>query len=201
MKEDRLITAVGVLTVILGVLMMSVGRFIMGGIALLLAFAIFLNRGGGKFNDRSIYEKIVTTDMTVDELYGLINDMDTPLGKPWIAEHKGFAGDSIVFGPSRFKDCIVISRKKNYLDIKHITLLDNIIRRPEDEHRFKDLISAADVEVTPERYSKFASLKLASVMLIKHLQDQWVLRGQQHLFLLHPHLVLFPHLHHLDLQP
>ena len=54
MKEDKAITAVGVLAVILSLLMMSVGRFIMGGITLLLAFGIFWNRGGGKRNDRSI---------------------------------------------------------------------------------------------------------------------------------------------------
>jgi hypothetical protein len=107
--------------------------------------------------------------MSVDELFEKIKELDTPLGRPWIAEHKGFEGKSIVFGPSRFKDCIVISRKRNYLDIKHITLLDNIIRKPEDEYRFEDLISASEVEVTPERYSVFAGFKLASVMLLKHL--------------------------------
>jgi hypothetical protein len=169
MKEDRLITAVGVMAALMSILMMSVGRFIMGGIIMLLAFGIFWNRGGGKFNDRSLYEKIVKTDMTIAELYEKIRDIETPLGKAWIAEHKGFSGDSIVFGPSQFKDCIVISRKRNYLDIKHITLLDNIKRKPEDEYRFRDLISASEVDVTPERYAVFAGLKLISVILLKHL--------------------------------
>ena len=171
MKEDRLITAVGALAALMGILMMSVGRFIMGGIVLLISFAIFWNRGGGRFNDRSIYEKIIKTDLGIDELFGLLKDMETPLGRAWIAEHKGFPGESIVFGPGRFKDCIVISRKKDKLDIKHITLLDNIIRKSEDEYRFRDLISASEVEVTPERYSVFASFKLASVMLITHLTE------------------------------
>ena len=69
MKEDRLITIIGALTALTGFLMLSVGRFIMGGIVLLIAFAIFLNRGGGKFNDRSIYEKVVKTDMDIRDLY------------------------------------------------------------------------------------------------------------------------------------
>ena len=43
MKEDKAITAVGVLAVIMSLLMMSVGRFIMGGITLLIAFGIFWN--------------------------------------------------------------------------------------------------------------------------------------------------------------
>ena len=169
MKEDRLITVIGVLTIVIGVLMLSVGRFIMGGIVLLIAFAIFLNRGGGKFNDRSIYEKVIKTDLEIGELYDRIKDIDTPLGKAWIAEHRGFPGDSIVYGPSRFKDCIVISKKKGTIDIKHVTKLENIIRKAEDEYRFADIMDTAGVEVTPERYSSFASLKLATVMLIRHL--------------------------------
>ena len=171
MKQDRAMTAVGVLTAILALLMISVGRFIMGGIILLLAFAIFWNRGGGDFNDRSIYEKVIKTDLGIDELFEKIKDIDTPFGKPWIAVHKGFEGDSIVFGPGKFKDCVIISRMKNKLDVKHITILDNIIRKEEDEYRFSDLVNSAEAEVTPERYAIFAGFKLASVMLVKHLAE------------------------------
>ncbi|MBQ6150521.1 MAG: hypothetical protein IJJ03_02580 [Mogibacterium sp.] len=171
MKEDKAITAVGVLAVILSLLMMSVGRFIMGGITLLLAFGIFWNRGGGKRNDRSIYEKIVKTDMSIAELYEKLRDLDTPLGKPWIAEYKGFSGDSIVFGPCSFKDCVVISRGKNFIDVKHVTRLENIIRKEEDEYRFENLVNPQEAEVTPERYAVFAGFKLASVMLVKHLAE------------------------------
>ena len=95
--------------------------------------------------------------------------MDTPLGKAWIAGHKGFEGDSIVFGPNAFKDCVVISRAKKYISVKHITLVDNIIRGPEDEYRFSGFINSEDTEVTPKRYSIFASFKIASVMMIRHL--------------------------------
>ena len=170
-KEDRLITIIGVLTALMGVLMLSVGRFIMGGIILLIAFAIFLNRGGGKFNDRSLYEKIVKTDMEIGELYEKIKDIDTPLGKAWIAQHKGFPGDSIVFGPSRFRDCIVISKKKGSIDLKHITMLDNIIRKEEDEYRFEGVIGKSEPDVTPEKYSAFASIRLISVVLLRHLYE------------------------------
>ena len=171
MKQDRAMTAVGVLTAILALLMISVGKFIMGGIIALLAFAIFWTRGGGKFNDRSIYEKVVRTDIGMDELFEKLKDVDTPFGKPWIAGHKGFPGDSIVFGPGKFKDCVVISRVKDRLSIKHITLIENIIRGEEDEYRFSDLINTAEAEVTPERYAIFAGFKLAAVMLVKHLTE------------------------------
>lgn len=171
MKEDRAMTMLGILAGISGLLACSVGKWIMGGIILLISFAIFYNRGGGRFNDRSVYEKIVKTDLTIDELYGRIKDMDTPLGRAWIAGHKGFEGDSIVFGPDRYKDCVVISHKKNYLDVKHITLVANIIRGAEDEYRFSDFIDAGNTEVTPKRYSSFAALKLASLMMIRDLMQ------------------------------
>ncbi len=171
MKEDKAITAVGILTIVLGLLMMSVGRFIMGGITLLVAFGIFWNRGGGTRNDRSIYEKNIKTDLSIAEIYERIKDLDTPLGKPWIAEHKGFSGNSIVFGPCSFKDCVVISQGKNYIDVKHITNLANIIRREEDEYRFENLVDTNEAEVTPGRYAVFAGFKLASVMLVKHLAE------------------------------
>ncbi|MBR0308717.1 MAG: hypothetical protein IJH92_07475 [Mogibacterium sp.] len=169
MKEDRLITTVGVLAVVLALMSMSVGKYIMGGIIMLVAFGIFWNRGGGKFNDRSIYEKIVKSDLTIDELYEKLKDVDTPFGKAWKAEHKGFSGESIVFGPGRFKDCVIISRDRGKIDIKHITKIDNIVRSSDQEYRFSDLIDSAGTEVTPERYSVFAGFKLASVMLVKHL--------------------------------
>ena len=171
MKQDRAITALGVLTVILALLMMSVGKFIMGGIIALLAFGIFWTRGGGKFNDRSIYEKVIRTDLGIDELFEKIKDVDTPFGKPWIAGCKGYEGDSIVFGPGRFKDCVIISRGGKNIVIRHMTLTDNIIRNEEDEYRFSELINAAEADVTPERYAIFAGFKLASVMLVKHLME------------------------------
>ena len=161
---------VGILAAVSGLMAISVGKFIMGGIILLLSFGIFWNRGGGKFNDRSVYEKVIRTDLTIEELYGRIGDMDTPLGKAWIAEHKGFPGASIVFGPNRYKDTIVISRKKNIIDVKHITLVDNIIRSEADEYRFRDFVSVSETEVTPERYAEFAGLKMGCIIMISELQ-------------------------------
>ena len=171
MKADRVVTAIGILAVIMALLMMSVGKFIFGAVILLMAFAVFWNRGGGKFNDRSNYEKIIKCDLSIAEIYERIKDVETPLGRAWIAEHKGFSGDSIVFGPSVFKDAVVISRKKNYIDVKHITQLDNIIRSGKDESRFTDFADPKELEVTPERYSLFAAFKLISVMLVKHLTE------------------------------
>ena len=171
MKQDRAMTLAGILAAICGLLAMSVGKFILGGIIFLMSFGIFWNRGGGKFNDRSVYEKVIKTDLTIAQLYSRIKDMDTPLGRAWIAEHKGYSGDSIIFGPDKYKDCIVISRKNNILDVKHITLLDNIIREQKDEYRFADFVDPSETEVTPARYSEFAGLKMACVMMIRSLRS------------------------------
>lgn len=171
MKADRAQTLVGILAIVCGLLAFSTGRWIMGGIIILLAFGMFWNRGGGSINDRSVYENEVRTSLTIAELYDRLRDMDTPLGRAWIGEHKGYPGDSIIFGPGPFKDMVVISKKSDKLNIKHITLTDNIMRSDADEHRFDGLISTADTDVTPERYSKFAAYKLAAVMMIRHLRE------------------------------
>lgn len=171
MKADRLMTLLVALTALCGLLAMSTGRFIIGGIILMLSFGMYWNKGGGSINDRSIYENEIKTELTVPEIFEKIRDMDTPLGRAWIAQHKGFPGESIVFGPSMFKDVIVISKKGAKLNIKHITLLDNIIRDASEEYRFENLISTDEANVTYENYSKFAGFKLASVMMIKHLRE------------------------------
>jgi hypothetical protein len=57
------------------------------------------------------------------------------------------------------------------LDIKHITLVDNIIRGEEDEYRFGNFIDVKETEVTPKRYSVFAAFKIASVMMVQHLME------------------------------
>lgn len=171
MKAERIQTLTGILAIVCGALALSTGRWIMGGIIIMLAFGMFWNRGFGSINERSIYENEINSDLTIPEIYERIKDMDTPLGRAWIGEHKGYEGKSIMFGPSNFKDVVVISKKGSKLNIKHITLLDNIIRDSSEEYRFQNLISTDDANVTYENYSKFAGYKLASVMMIRHLRE------------------------------
>ena len=171
MKADRLTTLLGILAALTGLLAMSTGKWIIGAIILLLSFGIFWNRGGGSINERSIYENELKSELETEDLFERLKDTDTPLGKAWLAEHKGFPGKSIVFGPSRFKDCVVISKKSGKINIKHITLLDNIIRDADDEKRFEDLIDTSEAAVTPKNYSIFAEFKLVSVMMVRHLRE------------------------------
>lgn len=170
MKADKLNLVLIIMTMLCGVLAISTGNMIMGGIIVLLGFGMIWNRGSGPANERIIYENEVKTELGMAEIYESLKDMGTPLGRAWIAEHKGYAGDSIIYGPSPYKDCVVISEKSGKLSIKHITKLDNIIRSAEDEHRFEGLIDAKETAITPESYSKFAKYKLLSVMMIRHLR-------------------------------
>ena len=170
MKADKLNLVLIILTVFCGAVSVSTGNIIIGGIILLLGFGMYWNRGSGPANERIIFENEVKTELGIAEIYERIKDMDSPLGKAWIAEHTGYEGDSIVYGPSPYKDCVVISKKAGKLSIKHITKLGNIERGAYDEYRFENLIDAAETAVTPESYSKFAKYKLLSVMMIRHLR-------------------------------
>lgn len=171
MREDRITTLIGVLLGAMALMSFSVGRFIMGTIFSLLTFGVFHNRGRGNINDRSIYENEVKTDFTIQELYEKFKDMETPFGKPWLADHEKHRGDIIVFGPNTLKDCIILFGQKDKINIKHITRVSNIVRKSEDEYRFENLLDIEGVDVTPERYSIFAAYKLIAVTMIRHLRE------------------------------
>ena len=108
-------------------------------------------------------------DSIIDDIYEKLRDIETPFGKAWITGHKGFPGDSIVFGPGMFSDCVVISRQKDGINIRNITKTDNIIRKKEDEYRFDSIIDTEGMEASPERYAVFAAFKLAAVVMTREL--------------------------------
>ncbi|NLY87735.1 MAG: hypothetical protein GX083_04210 [Clostridiales bacterium] len=171
MKEDKLTTLIGFLLGAMALMSFSVGRVIMGGIFALFTYVVFHNRGKGNINERSIYENEVKSDLTIQELYDKFKDMNTPFGKPWLAEHENVPGEIIVFGPNTLKDSIIISKQKGKINIKHTLRVDYIKRKPEDEYRFGNLMDIEGVEVTPEKYSIFASYKLIAVTMLRHLRE------------------------------
>ncbi len=171
MKEDKITTLIGVLLGAMALMSFSVGRVIMGGIFALLTYGVFHNRGRGNINDRSIYENEVKTEIPIQELYDKFKDMETPLGRPWLAKHQKHEGEIIVFGPNDLKDTIILFNHKNKIIIKHITNLEYIIRNPEDDYRFESLLDMEDVEATPEKYSIFAAYKLITVTMLKDIRE------------------------------
>lgn len=171
MNRDKLMTIFAFLCGIFGAFSIVSAKFIIGGFFMVLGIVIFWVRGSGKFNERSLYEKIVKANgTTILQIYEVLKDMDTPLGKPWLAGHHGYEGDSIVFGPNIYKDMVVISydAKRREINLKHMNKVMNINRTADEEWRFENLINAADIDVTPQNYSEFAAAKeLCAVMLMQ----------------------------------
>ena len=169
MRQERLITAFGIFCLVVGIMSLLAGQIIYGGIITPIGFVIFYLRGHGDFNKRSLYEKQVKTNISIEELYEKMKDMDTPLGKAWLAGVKGSKGAAMVFGPGVFSDCIVIYRSGSYMVMRHTSQTGMIIRGKEDEYRFENVAEASGSEVSPARFSVFQSFKLTSTVMLDHL--------------------------------
>ncbi len=156
-----------ILVAFMGVLELSVGKFIMAGIFFILAFAIYRNGGAGKYADKAMYEKETDAqNLTVEQLYDAFKDMETPIGRCWIGRHKAYTGDVLIWGPNGFKDCIVLGIQKNKAYIRCAARMDNITYPESERERFEAIIDTTDFEVTPARYSFFAGYKMMSVVLL-----------------------------------
>lgn len=173
MKTDRILTIFAFVFGVSGALFVTRGKFVLGAALLAVGVAIFFFRSSSKFNSRSQYEKICRTfGATIQDVYELLKNMDTPLGKPWIAHHRGYSGDSIVFGPNEFKDMVVISisDKKPEFSIKHINKVENIqLNDKKDASRFDKILPPDSMDVTPKTYSHYAAEKLMCAKMIDDL--------------------------------
>lgn len=171
MKQDRMLTAAAVIWLVIGFITMMSGHVLFGGIVALLGFGILYLRGHGSFNDRSLYEKLIKADISIEELYAKIKDMDTPIGKPWIGGHKDHKGGCIIIGPNVFWDCIVIAKRGSGIVLRHTMQMDKIVRDEKNEYRFEELTDPAEYDATPERYAIYAGFKLVSTVMLDHLAD------------------------------
>ena len=171
MKQDRMLTVAAIIWLVIGFISMLSGHVVFGGIVALIGFGIFYLRGRGNFNDRSLYEKQIKANISIEDLYEKLKGMDTPIGKPWLGGHRDFKGDCIIIGPNVFWDCIVIAKKGSSIVLKHTMQMDKIVRSEKNEYRFDGLINPAEYDATPERYAIYASFKLASTVMLDHLCD------------------------------
>lgn len=170
MKKDWLSKIAGILCLLVGALSVLSGKFL-SGIGILTIGLAVLYTSGGSSNDRNIYEKLIKSDLSIDEIFEKLRDVETPLGKPWLAGHKTYEGSNIVFGPSAFKDIVVVSKGKGGIVIRHSINTSEIIRSDEEEYRFEDVIKSDEEDVSPSRYSLFVGFKMASVELVRQLYD------------------------------
>lgn len=173
MNGDKINRIFMYLCIFLGVVSLSVGKFIIGGIALAVAIAIKLNGGSGKYNDRNLYDKIVEIpeDFDIMELFGKIEKLETPLGKPWVDTLDFAKGKAIILGPGAFKDFIVIYKKGKILSILSGTDISKLNRNEATESHFRELLDTKNMKVTPKNFSAFAGDKMVTVNLINDLTE------------------------------
>lgn len=174
MNGDKLFRLLMVLCLAMGVMGLTVGKFILGGIFVGLAVAIWLTTGGKHYNDRNIYDKIVEgcEDVTIEHVYERLSKIDTCLGLPWLGHNTYTNEAAINFGPSPFKDFITIYKdKNNNIIIKSSTELEHLVRDSDSEAHFEGLLDTKSMTVTPKSYSHFASWKLMSAVLVDDLTE------------------------------
>ncbi len=170
MNEDRLYRIVGVLSFFIMFIAIGVGKLILAFIAFMFGIGIFFTSRKGSYNDKNLYDKKVkANDKTLEELFDFLKDIDTPLGKCWAGVYKGMP--AIIYGPSSFKDVIVITLVKDEFKFRNVNILDNITAGEEDEWRLTDVADTANMEVTQKAYSVFASLKVMSAVMTGDLAD------------------------------
>ena len=174
MNGDKLFRILMALCLAMGIMGITVGKFILGGIFVGLAVAIWLTTGGKHYNDRNIYDKIVEgcEDVTIEHVYERLSKIDTCLGLPWLGHNTYTNEAAINFGPSPFKDFITIYKdKKNNIIIKSSTELEHLVRDSDSEAHFEGLLDTKSMTVTPKSYSHFASWKLMSAVLVDDLTE------------------------------
>ena len=71
MNGDKLFRLLMILCLAMGIMGLTVGKFILGGIFIGLAVAVWLTTGGKHYNDRNIYDKIVEDSeaITIKHIY------------------------------------------------------------------------------------------------------------------------------------
>lgn len=171
MNRDKLIKIFMGLTIFLAVLFFSVGKWTYSGIAILAAMAIYMNLGGGNYNSRNLYEKKVTTskEWSLESLYGELKDLETPLGKPWLGRNKAKEESCLVFGPTLFRNYILITVKGKDIQLISGTDTEHLEAPEEESWRFRNLLNTEHLEVTPKRYSAFAGDMVMTAVLMDDL--------------------------------
>ena len=98
MNGDKLFRLLMALCLAMGIMGITVGKFILGGIFVGLAVAIWLTTGGKHYNDRNLYDKIVEgcEDITIEHIYECLRTVDTCLGCPWMGSNTFTSGDATV---------------------------------------------------------------------------------------------------------
>lgn len=173
MNSDKMMRLMMGLFIFVGVVGLTVGKYILGGILIAVGIGIRVTTGGGTYNDRNLYDKTLANsrDMTVMQIYDLLKDTGTPFGKCWIGKQNSIEGDAVIFGPGPFKDYIAIGLQDDDIILKSSTELSHLKYDDEDAWRFDGLIDTENTPVNPRSYSSFASYKVVCAAMMDDLVE------------------------------
>lgn len=158
--------------VFLGVISLTINKFILAGVFFVVAFGIYQNGGAGKYEDKTLYEKETdASNLTIESLYEALKDMETPLGKCWVGKNKFYSGDVIIWGPNGFKDCITLGIENNKVYIRCTSRMDYFSYDDSEKWRFDDVIDTAELDVTPRTFSIFAGYKLITTVMVNDINN------------------------------
>ncbi len=156
-----------------GLLHMLTGKKIIGGLMIVFSITIYYVTTGAKKGDdqRQLRNIKNRTNLTVNEIYEIFKDMETPIGKCWIGEHTWFYGDCVIFGPGPFKDYIAIGLEKNRPNIvmKSGFILDKIKPPEGEEWRLENVIDTKNTEVNADSYALFSGQKMVNSILVDNI--------------------------------
>lgn len=163
MGIDKTYKFFGVLAIAAGVISLTVGKWILAFVAMTIGFAVFFTSKKGSYNETNLYDKKVAKgDKTLSDLFEHLKDVETPLGACWMGKFKG--QEAIVYGPSAFKDIVVIIDNGKEFNIKNSNVVAHIEASEEEQWRLEKVIDTTDLAVTPKRFSIFAAYKVMSAV-------------------------------------
>lgn len=172
MKKFDINKIIMILFIFLGVLALSVNKFILAGIFFIVAFGIYMNGGAEKYQDKTLYEKETeANNLTIESLFDALKNMDTPLGRCWIGKNKFYSGDVIVWGPNGFKDCILLGIENDKAYIRCTSRMDYFTYDESEKCRFEQVIDTSKLDVTPRNFSVFAGFKVITTIMVEDINN------------------------------
>lgn len=168
MNAEKGYKIVGILAILMGIVSMTIGKFILAFILFVFGIGVFWTSRKGSYNDKNLYDKKVPANgKSLEELFAFVENTDTPLGNAWMGKFKG--RDAIIFGPTAFKDIVSIALEKNTFIIRNTNVVEYLEADEEDKHNLERVLDTSDMAVTPKRYSIFAALKVMSAVMVGDL--------------------------------
>jgi len=171
MNRDKIRKLIFVLLVVLAITAFSVGKLIICALAFIAIVCMYMMTGGGDYNERNLYDKKVegSGSMTIPDAYEVLKDIETPFGKCWMTGHGRYDGRCLVFGPTVFKDYILVGRSDSGIELSARTDIDRLEVPADERWHLENVLDTSLLQVTPGRYSSFVAYKEAASVVMDDL--------------------------------